>query len=191
MSHHIKPLSVMQYISGIVNSFEPYFPDIQKHWNHILITCTLTGMKKLHGYMGTHHNWALTEEDLVLFLNTFISLDLENLVFLVNIYCHYMCSFSSAIQLNQIHLWKTHFERSLCVTLSSWHIPLSLSSYQLTKPTGSLRAQFWSICDLASCAPCSHLSSICHHVTTTSQCMHHCGSDQWARSPHTDGLSRS
>src|SRR5882724_11835851 len=31
MAHHIKPISVTQYLSGIINSLELYFPDIRKN----------------------------------------------------------------------------------------------------------------------------------------------------------------
>src|SRR5882724_6205260 len=45
MAHHIKPISVTQYLSGIVNPLEPYFPDIRKHRQSTLITRKLAGMK--------------------------------------------------------------------------------------------------------------------------------------------------
>jgi len=38
MSHHIKLASVMQYLSGIINSLKPHFPDIRANFHHILVT---------------------------------------------------------------------------------------------------------------------------------------------------------
>jgi hypothetical protein len=47
MSHHIKPASVKSYLSGICNALEPNFPDIHKNRNTLLVTKSLTRMKKL------------------------------------------------------------------------------------------------------------------------------------------------
>ena len=54
MCHHIKPHSVMQYLSGIINSLEPYFPNVRKHRQHTLVTQSLAGMTKLPSYSGTY-----------------------------------------------------------------------------------------------------------------------------------------
>ena len=69
MSHHIKPASVMQYLSGIINSVEPHFPNVR---HNILVTRTLAGMRKLRGFTGTHHKRALTEDDF--FARSFLQL---------------------------------------------------------------------------------------------------------------------
>ena len=53
MAHHIKPTSVMQYLSGIVNSLEPHFPDVRHNRRSLLVTRTLAGMRKLRGFTGT------------------------------------------------------------------------------------------------------------------------------------------
>lgn len=47
--HHIKPDSVSSYISGMSNVLEPHFDDVWKNCNHLLVTRTLAGMKKLQG----------------------------------------------------------------------------------------------------------------------------------------------
>jgi len=68
MAHHIKLTSVMQYLSGIVNSLEPHFPNIRANCHHILMTRTLVGARKLWGFTGTQHKCALTEDDLLVLL---------------------------------------------------------------------------------------------------------------------------
>jgi len=140
MSHHIKPLSVMQYLSSIINSLKPYFPDVRKHRNHILVTCTLTGMRKLYGFTGTHCKCALIDDDLVLLLDTFTSSDLDDLMFLAITSHPSMPSFTLVSQLSLTHLPNALFERLHCVTLSNCHHLTFPSCFQLTKPISSLRA---------------------------------------------------
>src|SRR5882724_8930268 len=53
IAHHIKPTSISQYLSGIVSSLEPHFPNVQENCNGLLVTCTLTGMQQLRGFTGT------------------------------------------------------------------------------------------------------------------------------------------
>src|SRR5882724_5078912 len=125
MSHHIKPLSVMQYLSSIINSLEPYFPDVRKHRNHTLVTHTLVGMRKLWGFTGTTRKRALTNDDLVLLLDAFTSSDLDDLVFLVITFSSFhallclsestqpdspaKCSFRKIILRHSIKLTSSHF----------------------------------------------------------------------------------
>jgi hypothetical protein len=47
MAHHIKPKSVLSYLSGVCNQLEPFFPDIRSHRRHWLVTKTLTGCRKM------------------------------------------------------------------------------------------------------------------------------------------------
>jgi hypothetical protein len=47
MCHHIKPKSVDNYLSGISNQLEPFFPNVRSHRHHLLVTRTLKGCKKL------------------------------------------------------------------------------------------------------------------------------------------------
>jgi len=47
MCHHIKPKSVDNYLSGIANQLEPFFPSVRSHRHHMLVTRTLKGCKKL------------------------------------------------------------------------------------------------------------------------------------------------
>jgi hypothetical protein len=49
MSHHIKPLSVDSYLSGICNQLEVYFPNVHKARKSQLVTCTFWGCKCLKG----------------------------------------------------------------------------------------------------------------------------------------------
>jgi len=64
MCHHIKPNSISQYLSGIVSSLEPHFPNVHESRNGLLVSCTLAGMQKLQGFTGTTCKHALTEDDL-------------------------------------------------------------------------------------------------------------------------------
>src|SRR5882672_5119455 len=97
MGHHIKPISVTQYLSGIVNSLEPYFPDVRKNRHSVLITRTLAGMHKLRGFTGTHQKQALTEDDLLLLQLTYDSTNLNDLLFLAIIFS----SFHALLQLGE------------------------------------------------------------------------------------------
>jgi hypothetical protein len=48
MCHHIKPQSVLTYLSGICNQLEQFFPDVRTNRRHILVTRTLAGCQRLH-----------------------------------------------------------------------------------------------------------------------------------------------
>src|SRR5882724_1070767 len=47
MAHHIKPNSVSQYISGIISSLKPHFPNVHDIHNGLLMSHTLAGIRKL------------------------------------------------------------------------------------------------------------------------------------------------
>jgi hypothetical protein len=49
MSHHIKPVSVDTYLSGICNQLEIYFPDVRSVRASPLVSRTLKGCKRLYG----------------------------------------------------------------------------------------------------------------------------------------------
>jgi len=74
-SHHIKPISVMQYLSGIVNFLTPYFPDVRKHQS----TCWSHAHSQAGSTSGvtpapvTNEHWPKMTE--VVLLNTFTSSD--------------------------------------------------------------------------------------------------------------------
>jgi len=70
----------MQYLSGIINSLKPHFPHVRKNHHNILVTQTLTGMRKLQGFIGTHHKCALTEDDLLSLLDHFTSGNLDDML---------------------------------------------------------------------------------------------------------------
>lgn len=65
MSHHINPKSVDNYLSGICNNLEGFFPDIRKYRASPLVSKTLAGCKRLYG-RPSHRKRALTREDLIL-----------------------------------------------------------------------------------------------------------------------------
>ncbi|KAK0213792.1 hypothetical protein IW262DRAFT_1279546 [Armillaria fumosa] len=47
MSHHIEPRSVGTYLSGVVSSLEPHFPNVRAVRNGMLVARTLKGCKRL------------------------------------------------------------------------------------------------------------------------------------------------
>jgi hypothetical protein len=63
MSHHIKPNSVDTYLSGVCQQLEPFFPDVHKHRNSLLVNRTLRGCKRLH-ISPIKRKRALTRNDL-------------------------------------------------------------------------------------------------------------------------------
>jgi hypothetical protein len=64
MCHHINPKSVDNYLSGICNNLEGYFPHVRAARNSALVSRTLTGCKRLYG-RATQRKRALTRDDLV------------------------------------------------------------------------------------------------------------------------------
>jgi hypothetical protein len=71
MSHHIKPQSVDNYLSGICNQLEPYYPDVRATRRHPLVSKTLAGCKKLRA-VGTHRKRPLTRDELHSITSTYI-----------------------------------------------------------------------------------------------------------------------
>lgn len=69
MCHHIKPQSVDNYLSGICNQLEPYFPDIRSIRRHHLVTKTLAGCKKMCA-VGTTRRRPLSRDDLINIVST-------------------------------------------------------------------------------------------------------------------------
>jgi hypothetical protein len=59
MCHHINPKSVDNYLSGVCNNLEGYFPHICASRNSALISCTLAGCKRLYSH-PTRRKRALT-----------------------------------------------------------------------------------------------------------------------------------
>ena len=49
MSSHIKPTSVNSYLSGICNQLEPFYPDVRKACNSMLVSHTMTGCQCCFG----------------------------------------------------------------------------------------------------------------------------------------------
>ena len=49
LSSHIKPDSVNSYLSGICRQLEPFFPDIRRNRNSMLVSRTLAGCMRRFG----------------------------------------------------------------------------------------------------------------------------------------------
>ena len=63
MSHHIEPRSVTNYLSGICQQLEPYFPNVRPSRHTPLVDRTMKGCLRLKGTATTRKR-ALTFEDL-------------------------------------------------------------------------------------------------------------------------------
>jgi hypothetical protein len=72
MCHHINPKSVDNYLSGVCNNLEGYFPNVRSARNSLLVSRTLAGCKRLYG-RPTHRKRALTREDLLVVYNNLVS----------------------------------------------------------------------------------------------------------------------
>jgi hypothetical protein len=70
MTLFIKPQSISAYLSGIVSTLEPYYPDVQKNCNSTLVTSTLIGCTKLRG-SETSRKLPLSSSDLQLLYNIY------------------------------------------------------------------------------------------------------------------------
>ena len=82
MCHHIKPSSVDNYLSGICQQLEPYFPSICEARKSMVCSRTLTGCKQLRG-VPTKRKRALSMEDLQLIVNHYSdSHDHDDLLFI-------------------------------------------------------------------------------------------------------------
>ena len=47
MAYHIKPSSITQYLSGIINTLQFLFPNPRAAHHHLLVTRSLAGMCRL------------------------------------------------------------------------------------------------------------------------------------------------
>ena len=71
MCHHINPRLVGTYLSGICNTLELHFEEVWKARMHLIVTCTLNGMKKMRGNILVRRKWVLTSADLERLFNHF------------------------------------------------------------------------------------------------------------------------
>lgn len=63
MCHHLKPKSVISYLSGICNQLQPIYPDIRQNRKHKLVINTLRGCTKLRA-IPTSRKRAITRTEL-------------------------------------------------------------------------------------------------------------------------------
>ena len=98
MSHHIKPSSVDNYLLGICQQLEPYFPSVRKARKSMICTRTLTGCKRLRG-IPTKRKCALSMEDLQLVVQHYSnSHDHDNLLFVAQM----LMGFFTLMQLGEL-----------------------------------------------------------------------------------------
>ena len=98
MSHHIKPSSVDNYLLGICQQLEPYFPSVCKARKSMICTRTLIGCKRLRG-VPTKRKRTLSMEDLQLIVQHYSnSHDHNNLLFIAQM----LTGFFTLMQLGEL-----------------------------------------------------------------------------------------
>jgi hypothetical protein len=65
MCHHINPKSVDNYLSGVCNNLESFFPNVRTARNSVIVSRTLAGCKRLYGHPSRRKR-ALTRDDLLI-----------------------------------------------------------------------------------------------------------------------------
>ena len=140
MCHHIKPISVMQYLSGIVNSLEPCFPDVRNNCPSILVTRMLAGMRKLCGFMGTQCKCALTEDDLITLFSSFDPTDLNDIVFVLIV----LSSFHALLCLGKTTQPDSRSKCSFRKTTLHHSVKLTPNMFSFTLPTHKANHYFES-----------------------------------------------
>jgi hypothetical protein len=82
MSTFIKPQSIRTYLSGIVSTLEPFFPEVRKNRTSTLVARTLTGCIKMRGSSASR-KLPFSASDLQLLYNIYgTSLQHDDLLFL-------------------------------------------------------------------------------------------------------------
>ena len=120
MAHHIKPTSL-----------EPHFPNVHELQNSLLVSHTLAGMKKLHGFTGTARKRALNEEDLIRILTSFSTESLDDLLFVTIIFT----KFHTLLRLGEMMHSDTVLKRT-SKKLSLRHtVIISTGSYSFVLPS--------------------------------------------------------
>ena len=72
LSSHIKPASVNSYLSGICRQLEPFFPEIRRNRNSLLVSRTMTGCMRRFG-SPVKRKTPLSHANLLLILNSMVS----------------------------------------------------------------------------------------------------------------------
>jgi hypothetical protein len=72
LSSHIKPDSVNSYLSGVCRQLEPFFPEIRRNRNSMLVSRTMTGCMRRFG-SPVKRKTPLSHADLLLVLDSMVS----------------------------------------------------------------------------------------------------------------------
>ena len=72
LSSHIKPASVNSYLSGICRQLEPFFPEIRRNRNSLLVSRTMTGCMRRFG-SPVKRKTPLSHANLLLILDSMVS----------------------------------------------------------------------------------------------------------------------
>jgi hypothetical protein len=134
MCHHINPKSIDNYLSGICNNLEGYFPNIQSTHNSPLVSQTLASCNCLFGH-PTHRKRVLTTDDLLIVYNNIItSPSHDNRLFLSQL----LSSFHDLLHLGEL-VWpdkiahRSYHKLSLCTSVQWYH-----GAYSFWLPTSKI-----------------------------------------------------
>jgi len=98
MAHYIKPKSISSYLSGVCSQLEPFFPDVQLHQRHWLVSKTLEGCWKMFP-SATSQKQPLTRSELTTVSEWYASsLSFDDNLFL----CLLLTSFHSLLRLGEL-----------------------------------------------------------------------------------------
>ena len=136
MSHHIKPLSVTSYLSGICQQLEPYFPNVCSACNSSLVNRTIKGCMCLRG-TPTKRKCALTFSNLSTVVDDLVhSQNHDDLLFMAIL----LTEFFTLMRLGELYFpndiklwdWKKITKRSLVVITEDqyeFHLPSHKADY--------------------------------------------------------------
>ena len=131
MCHHINPKSVDNYLSGICNNLEGYFPNVRAAQNSALVSRTLAGCKRLYG-RPSHCKCALTTADLLTVYNDLAhSTAHDDLLFLTQL----LSGFNALLRLGEL-VWPdkiTHRSYRKLTLRTSVHLHPTAYSFWLPK----------------------------------------------------------
>jgi hypothetical protein len=113
MCHHINPKSVDNYLSGICNNLETFFPNVRAARNSALVSRTLAGCKRLYGRPSLRKH-ALTRENLLSVYNYFSkSTSHDDKLFLTQLFS----GFDALLRLGEL-VWPDNISHRNCRKLT-------------------------------------------------------------------------
>jgi hypothetical protein len=110
MCHHLKPKSILSYLSGICNCPQPIYPDVRNNCKHKLVVNMLCRSTRLHA-VATSHKHTITRKEL-------------------NIACHQLKPCHTHDQKLFLAILLTSFHGLMCLGELTWPDKLALQDYR-------------------------------------------------------------